>query len=71
MFLVADIMSKMGPNASLKYHLPFYGQEDHDRPSGKIPTPEHCVRAGSGAVGAVFSVDLSVTLDEFFKQTQA
>lgn len=67
MFLVADIMSKMGPNASLKY----YRHEDHDGPSGKIPTLEHCARAGSGAVGVAFSVHLSVTLDEFFKQTQA
>lgn len=71
MLLVADIMSKMGPNASVKYHLPFYMQEGHGGPSGKIPTLEHSARAGSSAVGVEFSVDLSVILDEFFKQKQA
>jgi hypothetical protein len=71
MFLVADIMSKMGPNAGLKYHLPFYVQEGHDGPSGKIPAQEHSARAGSSAFGTELSVDQSAIVDEFFKQKQA
>lgn len=35
-FLVADIMSKIGPNSGLKCHLPFYVQ-GHDRPWEKTP----------------------------------
>lgn len=69
-FLVADIMSKIGPNSGLKYHLPFYVQ-GHDRPWEKMPPLDISAKAASSTVGFEFSLNKSAVFDEFFQQKQA
>lgn len=69
-FLVADIMSKIGPNSGLKCLLPFYVQ-GLDRPREKAPLLDISARAASRTVGFEFSVSKSAVFDEFFKQKQA